>query len=248
MRAVAVVRTFAVMLSLAAAGCSFPEKQLVAGDAPGGPFECLGTPLPSTADMQVTIGGTVTNPFSGNKLPGASVQAFLVGVPAAIFTTMTDANGAFSHDQGTGNVPRNAYLKTTLNGYLDTYFYPAVPIVHDYTTDIQLQTTADLTTLAMVAQVTVDATKGQLLIIVTDCNGTPLSGATITTTPAGTTRYFVEGAPSPTAVATDMSGVAYVANLPAGNTTLNASVAGMALRQHNFDVVAGAFVQTDIQP
>ncbi|NVB77171.1 MAG: hypothetical protein HOV81_02145 [Kofleriaceae bacterium] len=228
--------------------CTIPEKQLVEADAPGAPFACLGMPLPSTADMQVTIAGTVADPFTGSTLPGASIEGYLVGVPTPIFTATAEANGAFSHEQGTGGVPRNAYLRTTLNGYITTSFYPAVPIVHDYSTNIQLLTQQDVATLAQVAQVTIDNTKGQILVAVVDCNGTPLSGATITTTPAGTIRYFVDGTPSPTAVATDMSGIAFVANVPAGNTTLSASASGMSLRSHNFDAVAGAFIQTDIQP
>lgn len=232
----------------AIAACSIPEKHLVEADAPGAPFACIGMPLPSTADTQVTIAGTVSDPFTGNSVPGAAIVGYLIGVPAPIFTVNADNDGAFSHQQGTGGVPRNAYLRATLNGFINTDFYPAAPIVHDYSTNVQLLTQQDVATLAQVAQVTVDNTKGQILVAVVDCNGTPLSGATITTTPAGTIRYFVDGTPSPTAVATDMTGVAFVANVPAGNTTISANASSMALRSHNFDVVAGAFVQTDIQP
>lgn len=238
----------ALVLALVIAGCSFPEKELVAADAPGAPFACLGMPLPSTADMQVTISGTVADPFTGSILPGAAIEGFIVGVPTPIFTSTSDATGAFTHDQGTGNVPRNAYLKATLNGYIDTYLYPGVPIVHDYSASVQLLTQSDVMTLAQVSMVTIDPMKGNLLVAVVDCNGMPLSGATITTTPAGTVRYFVDGTPNTMAVATDMSGIAFVANVTAGNTTLAATVSGMTLRSHNFDVVAGAFLQTDIQP
>jgi hypothetical protein len=231
------------------AACSIPEKRLVLADAPGEPFACLNQPLPTTANVQVTLSGTVAAPVSGSVLANVSVEGFLAGTPTPIFTATTDATGAFSHDQGTGGVPRDAHLRATLNGYLDTYFYPAVPITRDFAAQIQQLTTADVATIGNVGQVAIDTAKVNLIISVIDCNGVPVSGAVVTTVPAGTVRYFAGGSPSPTAVATDsMTGAALVANVPLSNTTISATVDGMTLRSHNFDTVAGAIMQTEIQP
>jgi hypothetical protein len=237
--------TVAVLLASLAA-CSIPEKQLA---ATGPPYACLGQPLPTTASAKLTIGGLVLDPFTGDMIPNAAVEGFLVGTTAPIFTTQSDGNGAFSQDQGTGGVPRNAYLKVSPNGYLPTYYYPAVPIAQDLQIDIQMLTSTDVMTIGSVGGVAIDPTKGNFLVVVVDCNGMPISGATVTTVPAGTVRYFVNFTPSATAVATDeKTGAALVANVPLSNTTINATVGGMTLRSHNFDAVAGAIMLTEIQP
>ncbi len=235
----------AVVALAAATACSIPEKQLTVND----PFGCLGDPLPTTAATRVTIAGTLADPFNGTVVGNAAVEVFLVGTPSPIVTTTSDAGGKFSQDQGTGGAPRNAFLRVSPNGYLPTYYYPAVPITRDVQTEIQLLTAAGLGTIAMVSGVTLDPSKANFLVTVTDCNGRPLAGATVTTNPAGTVRYFAEATPSPTAVATDaMTGSALVANVPISNTTVSAMVSGMTLRSHTLDSVAGAIMQTEIQP
>jgi hypothetical protein len=231
----------------AAPGCMIPEKQLT---PEGDPFGCLNQPLPATAKDPVMIAGTLHDPFSGTKISGAVVEGYQVGLSTRIFMTTSDAGGNFSQTQGTGTVPRNAYLRVAPNGYVPSYYYPAVPIANDIATQIQLFTMNDLGTLASAAQVTIDPTKAILAVTVTDCNGMPLGGAAVTTQPAGTVRYFDASAtPSPTAVATDShTGTALVVNVPPSNTTINAMVQGKTLRTHAIDAAAGALTQTEIQP
>jgi hypothetical protein len=239
----------AAIVLVVASACSIPTKELAPDDALQAPFGCLNQPLPTTAPIKVTIAGTVIDPFAGTMLGDAAVEGFLVGVGSSIFTVNSDAAGAFTHDQGTGGAPINGFLKVSLNGFLDSYFYPATPVAHDLHVQVELFSSMDIMTLGNIAQVTIDPTKAQLLVSVTDCNGLPLPGATITTVPAGTIRYFVGNMPSPTATATDaVTGAALIANAPPSNTTVNATVSGMTLRSHNFDTVAGALTQTEIRP
>lgn len=231
-----------------ASACSIPEKQLT---PLGPPYACLGQPLPTTAKTQVTITGTLSDPFTGNMISGAVVLGFQVGIPnVPIFMTTSDAGGQFTQRQGTGNVPRDAYLKVAPNGYLGTYYYPAVPITDDADATIQLFTTMDLGTIAAVAQLNVDPAKAMFAVSVVDCNGMPVGGAKVTTNPPGDVRYFdATATPSPTAIATDSrTGTALIANVPVSNTTINATVSGMTLRSHTIDAVAGAMIQTEIQP
>ena len=226
--------------------CTYPEKELV---AQGPPFACYNKPLPSTAAERVTIAGTLQDPFDGKKLTGTAVEVFLVGTAVPIFTATSDGNGAFSHDQGTGGAPRDAYLRAAPNGYLPTYFYPAVPISGNITATLQLLTAMDVATIGAVAGITVDTTKANFLVSVIDCNGDAIAGATISTNPPGKVTYFANATPSPVAVATDaMTGSALVSSVAVSNTTINATVSGMTLRSHNLDGVAGAIMQTEIQP
>src|SRR5207249_12122244 len=79
---------------------------------------------------------------------------------------------------------------------------------------------------------------GTILLTVDDCNDMPLAGATISSSPPGAVRYFDSVQPSMTATATDIGGVAMIANLPPGNVKVTASVSGMTLPERDFTVVA----------
>lgn len=227
--------------------CSIPEKHLV--DAQVAPFSCLGQPLPAVASPQITIAGKLTDRVSGSVLPNTAVEAFFVGTPAPVFMTASNASGSFTREQATGGTPPQVVLHALPNGYLETYYYPAVPVAQRLDATIQALTAMDLVTIGAVAQVAIDTAKVNLVISVIDCNGDPVPGASITTVPTAPIRYFVDRAPSPTAIMTDATtGAALVANVPPGDTLINATVAGMTLRSHAVAGVAGSVVQTSIQP
>jgi hypothetical protein len=229
---------------LALSACSFPTKSLDVET----PFGCLGQPLPTTAPARVTIAGDVQDPYQGIPIANASLQGFLSGSTVPLFTTSTDANGNFSQGQGTGGVPTDAYLHITANGLLDDLVYPPVPVASSIHVDTQVFTATELGTLAMLGGVTPDPAKAQMLVVVVDCNDVPLAGATVTTVPAGTTRYLVNKQPSATAVMTDASGAAFVYNIPPSTTQINATVSGMTLRSHSVSALGGVMTQTEIQP
>ncbi len=235
----------AAILALAASACSFPTKTLEMET----PFGCLNQPLPTTAPARVTISGSVVDPYQGIPIASATLQGFLTSAPQTpLFTIQTDSNGMFSQGQGTGGVPTDAFLHITANGSLDTVEFPAVPVADNITIDAQMFTSTELGTLAMVAGVTADPTKALIIVSVVDCNDAPLVGATVTTTPAGETRYLVNRQPSASAVATDPTGVAFIYNLPPSTTQINAMVNGMTLRSHSVLAQAGLVTQTEIQP
>ncbi|MEO7736161.1 MAG: hypothetical protein ABIY55_34705 [Kofleriaceae bacterium] len=229
-----------------AAGCSFPEKTLTAKQ---GPLACLGQPLPSTAPSQVTITGVMADPYTGMPIAGAAVEGFLVGATAPIFTVTSSATGEFTRDQGTGGTPRETYLRVAPNGYLPTYYYPATPIAGDVEARMSLFTSTELGVIGQVAQVTLDPGKVTFLIGVVDCNGDPVAGATVSSDPPGQVRYFANDTPSPSAISTDAkTGSAMIANVPASNTTISATLGGMALRSYDLEGVAGAIMEPLIQP
>lgn len=232
--------------------CSFPEKELVDGNGP--PFGCINAPNPTKAENPVVISGLVVNAGTNGPFDNAAVSGLLAGNPTSIFDVHTGANGTFSHQQNTGNIPLDLYLSISANTFFPTYFYPAYVVTHSIAyprapmSAIQMFDQMTVDRISMGIGMTVDPTKGHLLLNIEDCNGTPLSGATVTTSPAGTVRYFVGITPSMTATSTDSLGVVLVANLPPGNVTVNATARGMALKQRNMQVVAGAFNQAEIGP
>jgi hypothetical protein len=237
------------ILAASATSCTYPEKELVPGNIDGPPFGCLNQPLPTQVKPQVKISGNVVDPFAGSIPVGATIQAFLVGNPAPVFSTTIDAMGKFSYDQGTGGFPHEFYLKIAPNGYVTTYYYPSIPLVDDLTATIFVFTPQDLPIIGGLAQLNFDTTKTVFSLNVIDCNGKPVGGATVSSSPAGEIRYFTNSAPNPTAIATDtMTGLVLIANVPFGNTTISAMVNGMNLRSHSMDTQPGVVVQSAIQP
>jgi hypothetical protein len=96
--------------------------------------------------------------------------------------------------------------------------------------------------------VTQAAGNGFMGVVVSDCSGMPVAGATVTTTPSGTVRYNQAGIPSNTAMVTDADGVAYVFNVPAGTVTVGASAQGTTFRAHDVLVRADVLTTTVVAP
>jgi len=106
-----------------------------------------------------------------------------------------------------------------------------------------------LGTLAFVANVTLSPTNGLVVLTVVDCTGKVVSGATVSSSPAaGTTRYNSGGAPNQSATATDVDGLAYLLNVPAGNVAVQGMSSAHMLRSHSLDARAGAITQTILAP
>ena len=229
---------------VAVAACTFPDKE------PPAPFACLGEMLPKTANPQVTVSGTVIDARQAIPKPGASVEGFLTSAPTTpIFSTTTDGMVRFTQSQATNGFPLDAFLHVATSGYLDTAVFPPVPLTDDLDVTAELLAPGDLTTLGSLANVTPATGTATLIVTVTDCNGAPLGGATLSASAGGTVRYFVGPMPSETALATDpMTGSALVFNVPPGMTQINAMVNGDVLRGHAVVATADAVVQTSIQP
>jgi hypothetical protein len=231
---------------------ALPIALAACGDSsgPAAGFECLGAPIPTTAPATVTVSGRVEqNALSPTALGGAVVIAFRVGATDTLAIDTSFTSGSYSLSVSTGGTPVNGYLRATESGHVDTYAYPSRPLFADLATDILMPTTNELAFLGTVVGVTQAAGNGFIGMIVKDCNGTTLAGATVTTSPAGSAvRYNSGSSPSSTATSTSSDGVAYVFNLPAGNVTVMANVSGHTLRQHIVNARADVVTLTEIQP
>jgi hypothetical protein len=87
-----------------------------------------------------------------------------------------------------------------------------------------------------------------VLLTIQDCNGIAVTGATVSSMPAGPVRYVEGIMPSMTATATDVTGVAVIGNLPPGTVTVTTTVDGMMFRPRQLEVVADSFLETEIMP
>jgi hypothetical protein len=240
------MRTILVVPLLVLAACG--------GDGGGGPsgpspFDCLGQPLPTTAGDPLVVSGIVrSNPITPAALAGAQVVGYRTGNATKLDSTSSDATGNYTLTLATGGQPLDGYVRVFKSGYLDTYGYPPAPLVAGATQSALLITTSDLAALGMLAGVTQTAGKGLIAIVVSDCHGTPLSGATVSSNPAGTLRYNSGGFPSSTASATSADGVAYILNVTAGDVVVSATAATHVLRSHTVNARADAVTLTGVTP
>ena len=232
------------LIAVALAACSSNSS------GPGAGFGCLGQPLPTIAPAGIGISGNIEqNALSPSPLSGATVAAFRTGNTTALDTATSNTPGFYNLQVTTGGTPVDGYLRVTHSGaYITTYAYPARPLVADVVTNVLMITTTELGLFGSAVGVTQTAGNGFIGVIVKNCDGTPIAGATVTTNPAGTVRYNSASGPSSTATSTAADGVAYVLNVAAGNVTVQANGGGHTLRQHVVNARADAVTLTEIQP
>jgi hypothetical protein len=260
-------------------GCWYPDKGLAPDalppppDARPGPFDCHDQPLPVTAPDQVTIFGTVHDIYTRAPIAKAAIDAFEITSGQHLIPpgqVKTDDNGRFSATEGTPSLPLDEYLVITPSApppppattYYPTYYYPAVPVAAnlDLTDDIQLVSdyggSVILGALFSPNEMPDLTNKGVITVSVTDCNGTPVGGATVTTSiPASVgsvVKYLgANGIPSKTAKLTDSTyGVAMIFNVPEDMIVINATIVtmGMQLRPNAVPGKKASIVETAIQP
>jgi len=232
------------LITAALAACGSDSSGPVAG------FECLGQALPTTAPALVNVTGTVTaNVLTPNPVPHAFVYGFRTGDTTHLAGDTTDTPGRYSVAISTGGLPVNGYLAISDSGHhIDTYAYPAVPLAADVTDNVLMVSSSEFSILAASAGINPVAGDGFIGLVVANCAGTPIAGATVTSSPAGTVRYNAAGLPSSSATSTASDGVAYIANVLAGNVTVQATASGHTLRQHVVNARADAITLTQIQP
>jgi len=230
------------LIAVAFAACGKDSSGPAAG------FECLGQALPTTAPPLITFTGqTKSGLTSPNALGGVEVIVSRTGADTLGADT-SSTPGLFSIPFATGGTPVDGHLQLKKSGYVATYAYPARPLVADDSVGVLMITPTEFSFVAATAGVTPVAGDGFVGVVVTNCAGTPLAGATVTSTPAGTVRYNAGGVPSSTATSTGADGIAYIANVAAGNVTVKANASGHTLRQHVVNAHADALTVTEIQP
>jgi len=229
-----------LLIAVAACGDS-------SGPAPG--FECLGAPIPTTAPATIVVSGQIRqNAFSPTALGGAIITAFRIGATDSLAVDTSNTPGFYSLSITTGGTPVNGYLRVTHSGFVDTYAYPSRPLFADLSTKVLMPTSNELALLSAAVGVNTGAGNGFIGVIVKDCDGTAIAGATVSTNPAGTVRYNSGSTPSPSATSTSSDGIAYVFNVTAGNVTVMANASGNVLRQHVVNARADVVTLTEIQP
>jgi hypothetical protein len=217
-------------------------------NGPDARYACLGQALPTTAPALIAITGQTTDIVTQAAISAAPVFAFRTGGTDTLASDTTIASGFYSLPIFTGGTPVDGYLRITQSSYITTYAYPAQPLRADTVNNISMVTPTEFAALAAIAGITVQAGKGFVGVIVKDCTGAAISGATVSSSAGGQVLYNVAGTPSSSAGSTSSDGIAYLANVTAGDVTVQASAGGHTLRQHVVNARADAITLTEIRP
>lgn len=221
-------------------------------DAMPADLGCIGDPLPTEAVNPVTLSGTVLEiDIAGQSaVEGAIVELRRASTDRVMDDNApggTPADGSFSLSGRTRGNPLLAYLHASAEGLTPSRLYPPLPLTADFPMiPIPMFTPVILNLLSPDQE----PENGIVLVIVLDCSGMPIQGATVSSTPeAGELVYAgSNGVPDPQATSTGAQGLAYLLNVPAGSVTVNASASEMDLLGHDVMSVAGEVTTTVILP
>jgi hypothetical protein len=213
------------------------------------------TPAPDAppAVPMLSIAGTANQRSTSGAIPveGVTVAAYAntdENTPMA--TATTDADGKFTLMIETNGVALQGYLKASMAGLVDTYWYPPGPLTNDYMdAGLNMIAPGTLDLLAnTLCRANQDLTKGLIAVEIDDASKTPVQGATVSSDPAATTYCYDSGAfPSPTATATDIDGDAFMFNVT-GDVTITAEKAGSAFKPFSLKARGGALTTAKIVP
>ena len=239
----------------AAARADAADPQIDGGGTPDAmppDLSCLGNPLPTEAANPVTLSGGVFAVDIGSQEP---VEGALVELRRAATDRVLDdnapggtpADGTYSLTGRTRDNPLEAYIRSEAEGLVTTRLYPPIPI----TTDLAM------VPLPMFAPIVVqflspdqEPENGIIVVIVLDCSGTPIPGATVSSEPeAGDVLYADNtGVPDQGATSTADQGLAFLINAPGGPLVVNATSGGEDLLAHEVQSVPDEVTTTIVLP
>ena len=270
------IAVVAVVVAVATGACSVrsisfqpdapPPPPDAPPDAPPGRFACLGMG-PGQVHETVTISATVQDALNGKfqGVTSVSVEVFETNgikfVPTMSVNVVTggpdDGKAVYSVSHSTGGAQRDIYFHVHANGYLDTYYYPALHLVADlhadpilmFPTDAMAQLAGALNQMGLM--VTPDPSKAAVIVGVVDCQDAALGAAKVKITPSAGTMVYLDSGVNPNVNATETdptTGAALIINAPPLSITVDATVAGMALYGHPITGFAGSVTQTEVMP
>lgn len=199
------------------------------------------------ADPVVAAGTIVEVPTFGSPTPegGVTVEVSdsIGGTP---FTSTTSAaDGRYSLALASQGQPMQAVVSLRKAGMLTSVFVPDGPLDSDVI-DMYSPITTDTTIGALYIAVGVSrsSSAGTLLVMVTDCDGAPVSDAVVTVTPAPSKMVYNDdaGSPDPTLVATRAYGLVHALNVGPGPVTITATKAGATFLSHEVEILSGDYV------
>jgi hypothetical protein len=251
-------------LAVALAGCGRLGFDEAATEAPDAGLGAQGTtddgtervsPC-ATSSVAATVwitGMSVEVPAFGGEVPAANVAIEVVTMAGSPWArTSSGGDGEYSLGVPTDGRGVDAYLALRKPGLLPTILVPDGPIDTDIV-DLYTPVTSDyaISTLYLLSGVARNATAGTLGVMVVDCDGTPVTDATVTINPPPAAMVYTDaaGSPSTSVTSTRAKGLVYGLNVPAGTVSITASKTGETFLTHYVNVLDNSHVMgTRIRP
>jgi hypothetical protein len=252
-----------VLISLAA--CSFPEKHLATGGdggsdgqgssdaardgSPGDAlpgFECVGQPLATSAPQTISFTGLVTDAQNGNPMPNQNL-ALEDPIGNPLGNANTDPNGRFLFPYSTSGRPVDGhFFAATMPTNAAALVYPPHPYASDTVADFVVYQNSTVQSLVFACGSNYDSTKGVIALIVEDCDGHPLAGATVQR-PQASAGLCYGGVSS--ASVTDQTGKVLVFSLLPATVTVSAMTSGgLTLYPRDVMVQPNSVTELVLQP
>ena len=209
---------------------------------------------PPNVPSSFTITGHVTERGLSGESAVSGVMVALysnANQQQAIASATTNAQGDYSMTVMTNGTAIDGFLLATKTGYVDLYLYPTSPFIGDFTDgDLNMLTPSNKNFLSQLAGGNQMSGKGLIGLAVLDANGMPVSGATVSASPAANPYRYTgsDGYPSSSAMMTSADGVAFMFNVPSGPITITAMKSGMTFKSHVVEARADKFTTTAIAP
>lgn len=237
-----------------------PGSTIDAADMPDGPpgaYGCVGDPHPTTAPPTINISGIAESIDQDGTNPLADVVVTARSSADTELATDTSAatTGEYALAVTTGDTPLDGFLRGEIAGYKTTYIYPPAPISGDFANiPVLMVSNATYALISFVANIMpVQGTdEGLVGILVVDCTGTPVAGATVTVSGADPAYVrYPQGSsvPEDNSGATDTSGIALVFKVPPGAAVMvDASTPDHQFEEHTINVRADSITTTVVAP
>lgn len=195
-------------------------------------FTCHGVDQPTRAADPVMLDAFINDSYGFSLLPDAVVDLIATDDDTVLDRTISDEGGTLAFRVTTGGAPVDHYTRTTHDLFVTSYVYPSGPLVEDEShRALPLLPPVWRAELALFAGVALDPTKGIVEVIVTDCVGNRVEGATVDFhTPGATVAYWDLTFTDASATTTTQNGHAWAFNVPPGVVDATITVDGLQWR------------------
>jgi hypothetical protein len=181
-------------------------------------FSCRDKPFPERANDAVSLEGFTNDSYSGGALVDVTVDLRVADDDALISTTWSDVEGRVAFAIDTDSQAIRTYARMQREGHVTSYLYPSHPLFRDeVNVFLPVLPPSWRDELAGYAGVELDKAMGIVGVIVTDCVGERVEGATVAfDPPAEAVAYWDPTFTDASGDATSLNGHAWGFNVPAG--------------------------------
>jgi hypothetical protein len=207
-------------------------------------LSCVGSQPPATTPDPLVVSGKVVLIGVGGHVPapGTLVEARDRATGATVATATTGASGDFVLLVATSGAPFDGYLLLTKPDYLTARVYISRPMTnHTQLGTVFLTTTTVMNLVYSMAGLSWNTVERTVVVAARDCNLAVVQGANVSAQQNGNS----------TGTLLDPAGVGlgtWVAQLPAGVTTVSASWSGQQLSATDINPVAGQITFVVVLP